>query len=208
MLPTICRTFIFEDSFFDMEAIKNILLKIHEIQIVGEAFTIGDALEICRKKRPNLIIVDGSIHDDKTIGPSFVRSVRKEFPEVHILGLTRFPDLVDALKHAGCNFVVNKNFIEDQADAVKYIKETLLPQSIHGSDGFPPPPNLTEEEDRILRMICDGLTEDQIASQSGYPTRKPIRRIKNSLFNKFGAASVAQLVHLAYKTGYLNPHKD
>ena len=206
MLPIVCRTFIFEDQFFDMEAIKSILKKINEIQIVGEASMIGEALEICRLKRPNFIIADGSIYGDKTMGPNFVKTVRKELPDVRILGLTRFPDMVDVLRRAGCDFVANKTMIENQAVAVKYIKETLLPKPIYAV--HLKPPTLTEEEGLILRFICDGLTEEQIASQLGHPTRKPVRRIKNNLFHKFGATSVAQLVHLAYKTGYLDPNDN
>lgn len=206
MLPIVCRTFIFEDQFFDMEAIKSILQKINEIQIVGEASMIGEALEVCRSKQPNLIIADGSIYGDKTMGPSFVRSVRRELPEVRILGLTRFPDMVDVLKRAGCDFVANKTMIENQAAAVKYIRETLLPRPQFAVQLKPP--TLSDEEGMVLRLICEGLTEEQIAAQLGHPTRKPVRRIKNNLFHKFGAASVAQLVHLAYKTGYLNPDEN
>ncbi|PWB76954.1 MAG: hypothetical protein C3F07_02755 [Anaerolineales bacterium] len=206
MLPMICRTFIFEDSFFDMEAIKSILMKIQEIQIVGESYVIGEALQICRSKRPNLIIADGSIHDDRSIGPNFVKSVRAELPEVRILGLTRFPDMVEILKRAGCDYVVNKNMIENHEAAVKYIRETLIPRPQYAVPLEPP--KLTEEEDAILRKICDGMTEEQIAADLGHQTRKPIRRIKNNLFNKFGANSVAQLVHLAYRTGYLKPDED
>lgn len=206
MLPTICRTFIFEDSYFDMEAIKSILLKIHEVQIVGEAAMVGEALEICRRRQPHLIIADGSIHDDKTVGPNFVRNVRKELPDVRILGLTRFPDMVEVLKRAGCDFVVNKSVIENHAAAVKYIKETLLPRP---QFAVPlKPPELTAEEGKVLKMICDGKTEHQMAAALGHSTRKPVRSLKNNLFRKFGATSVAQLVHLAYKTGYLDPGEE
>ena len=206
MLPTLCRVFIFEDQYFDRAAIKSILQKINEIQIVGEAAMIGEALEICRLKNPDLIIADASIYDDKTIGPSFVKSARKELPEVRILGLTRHPDMIDVLKRAGCDFVANKNLIENHSTAVRYIRETLLPRVQYASPLKPP--TLSGEEDTILRMIANGLTEDQIASALGHPTRKPVRRIKNTLFNKFGAGSVAQLVHLAYKSGYLKPDED
>jgi len=203
MLPTVCRVFIFEDEFFDKEAIKSILQRINEIQIVGAADKIGEALEICRQKNPNLIIADGAIYDDKTIGPSFVKSVRKVLPEVRILGLTRYPDMVDLLKRAGCDFVVNKRVIENHEDAVSYIRETLLPRVQYV---IPlKPPSLTQDEDEVLRMIADGNSEDQIAVALGFPTRKPVRRIKKNLFNKFGASTQAQLVNLAFKTGYLKP---
>jgi len=203
MLPTVCRVFIFEDEFFDKEAIKSILQRINEILIVAAADKIGEALEICRQKNPNLIIADGAIYDDKTIGPSFVKSVRKVLPEVRILGLTRYPDMVDLLKRAGCDFVVNKRVIENHEDAVSYIRETLLPRVQYV---IPlKPPSLTQDEDEVLRMIADGNSEDQIAVALGFPTRKPVRRIKKNLFNKFGASTQAQLVNLAFKTGYLKP---
>jgi DNA-binding NarL/FixJ family response regulator len=200
------RTFIFEDQFFDLEAIRAILAKIPEIQIIDNASTVGEALAQCKKLKPDLIIADSDIYGDKSAGPNFVRTIKKILPNVRILGMTRYSECIDTLRHAGCDFVVNKSLIENDKAAVKYLYETLIPKPEY----YLPiqAPKLTKEEDEILRKICDGYTEDEIAVQMGLDTRRPIRRIKDILFEKFGAINVPNLIHLAYKSGYLNPAED
>ena len=199
----IYRTFIFEDIFFDLEAIKSILARIPEIQIVDHGSTIGEALRVCKEKKPDLIIADSDMYGDKQVGPNFVRAVKQELPDVRILGMTRHADCIDALKRAGCNYVVNKSLIENHEAAVKFLRETLLPKPQYATDLRPP--ILTKEEDQVLRMICEGQTENEIADKLGAGTRKPIRNVKLSLFEKFGALNAPNLVYLAFKTGYLSP---
>jgi DNA-binding NarL/FixJ family response regulator len=206
MLPKNFSAFIFEDTFFDLEAIKSILRKIPEIDIIGHGHAIGESVQFCEKYRPELVIADGEVHGDKSVGPNFVRTIRKKLPDTRILGLTRWPDCIATLKNAGCDFVVNKNLIENQDTAIKYLRETLLfrPETA----AYLSPPSLTPEQDQILRLICEGNTEDQIAVVLKLKSRRSVKHVKDQLFNKFGADNVAQLVHLAYKTGYLRPDEE
>ena len=132
-----------------------------------------------------------------------MRYIRTVLSEVRILGITYHADLVDNLERAGCDYVVNKALIENQEAAIKYIRETLLPKPAFFRTFKPP--QLTEQQDRVLHYICEGLTEEDIARKLGFDNRKPIRNIKNTLFEIFGAVSAANLVHLAYQSGYLNP---
>ena len=197
------RTYIFEDIFFDLEAIKSILARIPEVQIIDHGSTIGEALRTCEEKKPDLIIADSDMYGDKQVGPNFVRAVKQKLPEVRILGMTRHADCIETLKRAGCDYVVNKSLIENHEAAVKFLRETLLPKPQYAVDLRPP--TLTQEEDQVLRMICEGQTENEIAEKLGAGTRKPIRNVKLALFDKFGALNSPNLVYLAYKSGYLNP---
>lgn len=206
MLAMMYRTYILEDRFFDLEAIKAILARIPEIQVIGSTSMPGEALEFCRQKKPDLIIVDGDIYGDKTAGPAFVKNVRKILPESRVLGMTRYDECIDPLKRAGCNYVVNKNVIENQDAALKFLRETFFPKPQHLRSLSPP--SLTEEESQVLRLICEGNTEDQIALFLGFPSRKRVRKVKNTLFSKFNALNVAHLVYLAFMTGYLHPDDD
>lgn len=206
MLSTIYRTYILEDRFFDLEAIKAILAKIPEIQVIGHTAMPGEALEFCRQKKPDLIIVDGDIYGDKTISPGFVKNARKYLPEARLLGMTRYDECIDPLKRAGCNYVVNKNVIENQDAALKFLRETFFPKPQYLRSILPP--SLTDDESKVLRLICEGNTEDQIGLVLGYPTRKRVRKIKNTLFSKFNAINVAHLVYLAFMTGYLRADDD
>lgn len=205
-LNKIYKTFILEDKYFELSALEKILGGIPEIMIIGTADTTAIALSQCEKLRPDLIIADAKIGQDKTAGASFVRFIRTILPDVRILGITYHADLVDNLERAGCNYVVNKALIENQEAAIRYIRETLLPKPAF----FRPfkPPQLTEQQDQVLHYICEGLTEEDIASKLGFDNRKPVRNIKNNLFEIFGAVSAANLVHLAYQSGYLNPDRS
>jgi DNA-binding NarL/FixJ family response regulator len=206
MLTSIYRTYILEDRFFDLEAIKAILAKIPEIQVIGSTAMPGEALEFCRQKKPDLIIVDGDIYGDKTVSPNFVKNVRKFLPESRVLGMTRYDECIDPLRRAGCNYVVNKNVIENHETALKFLRETFFPKPQHLRSLSPP--SLTDDESKVLRLICEGNTEEQIALVSGYSSRKRVRKIKNTLFSKFNAINVAHLVYLAFMTGYLHPEDD
>ncbi|MBN2044198.1 MAG: response regulator transcription factor [Anaerolineales bacterium] len=198
------RVVIFEDDFLDIEGIKSIISNIPDAVLVGEFSTPREALSRCQQLKPDLLIVDADIHGDKTVGPTFVRNVLKVLPDTRILGMTRYPECISSLKHAGCDIVVNKKILDNLLTAEKYFREALMPPLDYGTD--PLPVSLSDEEERVLKYICQGLTEDEITEIMGFSgTRKRVRGIKTSLFNKFGAKNVANLVSNAYERGYLVP---
>lgn len=202
----IYRTVIVEDNFIDSQALEKIIGELSEIQLLSVVSTIMEAFSVCEKLKPDFIIVDGKIGQEKMAGANFVKNIRKLLPEVRVLGLTYHPDLIDGLKKAGCDYVANKALVENYDAAKKFIREALSPKPEYYRDFAPP--TLTEAQDKVLKLICEGYTEEEIAKLFGHESRKPVRTIKNTLFDIFGARSAANLVHLAYKSGYLHPDRD
>ncbi|HMZ07360.1 MAG TPA: response regulator transcription factor [Anaerolineales bacterium] len=200
------RTVILDDEFLQQSALEKILSGLSQIQIVGTAATTMEAFSICERLKPDLIIADAKIGQEKMAGATFVKNIKKILPDVRILGLTYHADLIDGLKRAGCDYVANKALIESPEDARKFIREAISPRPEYYRDFAPP--SLTEAQDRVLKLICEGYTEDEIAKEFGSDSRKPIRNIKNTLFDIFGAKSAANLIHLAYRSGYLHPDRD
>ena len=200
------RTVILDDEFLQQSALEKILSGLSQIQIVGTAATTMEAFSICERLKPDLIIADAKIGQEKMAGATFVKNIKKILPNVRILGLTYHADLIDGLKRAGCDYVANKALIESPEDARKFIREAISPRPEYYRDFAPP--SLTEAQDRVLKLICEGYTEDEIAKEFGSDSRKPIRNIKNTLFDIFGAKSAANLIHLAYRSGYLHPDRD
>jgi len=198
--------YILEDSYLQLTALKEILSSISNINVVGSARTLADALSECERMKPDLIIVDAKIDHDEGAGGKFIRYIRRQLPGVSILGLTHHTDLLEGLKQAGCDYVAHKALIESPANAKKYIEEALKPKPAYFREEAPP--TLTDAEDRVLKLICQGYTEQQIADELKYQSRKSVKTVKQALFDAFGAISAPNLVHLAYKTGYLNPDKD
>lgn len=215
--------FILEDKYWDRSALTNILNSIDNIQIIGFAETIPDAISECEKKKPDLIIVDGQIGYDKRAGEKFVRYIRKQQPEVRFLGLSYHPDLLPGLKQAGCHYAEHKTLIENFEAAKKFIAGALSQQPIKYRDETPP--SLNTIQDRVLKLICEGFTEAEIGQDllkltyEGFKKEEidleiknasltSVKRIKQSLFDSFGAKNAPHLVHLAYRTGYLDPNSD
>jgi DNA-binding NarL/FixJ family response regulator len=202
----IYTVFILEDSFWDLSALTKILESIDNIQIIGTAETVPEAIAECTAKKPDLIIVDAKIGYDKSAGEKFVRYIRNQQPDIRILGLSYHIDLLPGLKLAGCHYVEHKALIEDREAARKFIQGALTPKPVKYREEAPP--TLSTIEDRVLKLISEGYTEAEIAKELGYPSAKSVKKLKQSLYNIFGAKNAPQLVNLAYKTGYLNPDTD
>ncbi len=200
------RTIILDDDFLQLNALEKILSGLPQIQVVGTAATTMEAFSICERLKPDLIIADAKIGQEKMAGATFVKNIKKILPEVRVLGLTYHSDLIDGLKRAGCDYAVNKALLESPEATKKFILEAIRPKPEYYREFAPP--TLTEVQDRVLKLICEGCTEDEIAREFGNDSRKPIRNIKNQLFDIFGAKSAANLIHLAYKSGYLHPDYD
>jgi len=199
-------TFILEDSYFELSALTKIVESMEHIHVVGSATTVPEAILECERKKPDLIIVDAKIGYDKKAGEKFVRYIRNQLPGVRFLGLSYHTDLLEGLKQAGCDYVEHKALIENPEIAKKFIQGALTPKPVNYHDYAPP--TLTEAEDRVLELICEGYTELEIENELKYPSQKSVKKVKKSLFEAFGAKSAPNLVHLAYKTGYLDPDSD
>jgi DNA-binding NarL/FixJ family response regulator len=197
------NVYILEDSYLQLTALKEILASISNVNIVGTARTLSDAMRECEKKKPDLIIVDAKINNDDDAGGKFVRYIRRQIPGVRTLGLTYHADLLERLKQAGCDYVAHKALIESPENTKKFIEEALKPKPASFRDEAAP--LLTDTEDKVLKLICEGYTENQIAEKLGFASRKSVKTVKQALFDSFGAISAPNLVHLAYKSGYLDP---
>jgi|WetSurMetagenome_2_1015567.scaffolds.fasta_scaffold63826_2 two-component system, NarL family, invasion response regulator UvrY len=200
------RTVIFDDDEIDVRGICDILKGIPEIAVVGKFDVMGEALVRCRELQPDLIIVDADIRDDKNVGPNFVRNVLRQQPQIKLLGLTKWPDCVLSLKRAGCHEAVLKQFFDDEKAALKFIRETLMEKSFFMKEE---PPQLSEDEDKVVRMVASGCTENEISDKLN-KTRKQVRNIKLTLKSKFGASTGRdpELVALAYRKGYFRPDDE
>jgi ActR/RegA family two-component response regulator len=126
----IYTVFILEDSFWDLSALTKILESIDNIQIIGTAETVPEAIAECTAKKPDLIIVDAKIGYDKSAGEKFVRYIRNQQPDIRILGLSYHIDLLPGLKLAGCHYVEHKALIEDREAARKFIQGALTPKPV------------------------------------------------------------------------------
>lgn len=201
------KTLILEDRYIDVLGLKRILDQIKEVVVVAECRTPQDAITKTKDLKPDFFIVDGEIYDNKKAGEQFVKEIRKNFPFVKILGLTQYPECIEPLRHAGCNHVVNKKLIDNQTAAEQHIREVLNSPLLSITESYPPP-NLSELEDKVLRLIASGFTDPEIKNLLSMKNIKSAKRVRESLMQKFSARKSTELVSLAYRTKYFSPDDD
>lgn len=201
------KVLVLEDTYYDLQATERILHEAlrsepHDIKSVQ---IVQEGLVLCEQWAPDLIVADGEIYNDKKAGAEFVREARRLLPEAKIMGLTRWPECYQPLKHAGCDHVINKSVFDSPASVEKHLRAALLSRPRLRVAKYPP--SVPAEPDRVLRRMARGLTELQIADELCI-TQRQVKYHKQTLYDKFGTSKDNELIALAYKTGYLSPDDD
>ncbi len=79
---------------------------------------------------------------------------------------------------------------------------TPTPPSAYRQEADRPRPNLTEREKQILRLVCDGLTNGEIASCL-HVSRETVKSELKRIFRKIGVSNRTQAAVLLVRNGWL-----
>ena len=86
---------------------------------------------------------------------------------------------------------VQNNAFQPRADAVAFRIERERPR-----------PNLTEREKEVLRLVCDGLTNAEIATKL-HVSRETVKSELKRIFRKIGVGNRTQAAVLLVKNHWL-----
>jgi NarL family two-component system response regulator LiaR len=143
-----------------------------DLELVGEAKNGLEALNLCRKKKPDVILMD--LMMPEMDGIAATRAILADYPEIKIIAMTSFEEeeLVQGVLSAGAISYLLKNVTAD--DLAKAIRDavsgrsTLSPEAatalIHATRPTKQPSfDLTEREREVLNLVVQGHSNQQIA---------------------------------------------
>ena len=143
-----------------------------DLELVGEAKNGLDALNLCRKKKPDVILMD--LMMPEMDGIAATRAILADYPDIKIIAMTSFEEeeLVQGVLSAGAMGYLLKNVTAD--DLAKAIRDavsgrsTLSPEAatalIHATRPTQQPSfDLTEREREVLNLVVQGYSNQQIA---------------------------------------------
>jgi DNA-binding NarL/FixJ family response regulator len=80
-----------------------------DVQVVGEADSGQEAIELARQIKPDVIIMDVSMPEMD--GIEATRRIKNELPETRVIGLSMFEDehVTKAMRQAGAEVLVSKS---------------------------------------------------------------------------------------------------
>ena len=188
--------------------LKAVLAEDSGIRVVGEASDGKEALEMCIRLRPVVVLMDMRMPEyDGSYG---TRKIKDAVPEVKVLVLTTFDDkeTVDRALSAGADGYLLKemdssqilNSIRAVAGGISVFcdnvfrsirKEAAIPQDAGNYD-------LTPRETDILRLICDGADNKEIAAKL-YLAEGTVRNSISRMLEKLGLKDRTQLAVFAIK---------
>ena len=143
-----------------------------DLELVAEAKNGLEALNLCREKKPDVILMD--LMMPEMDGIAATRAILADYPEIKIIAMTSFEEeeLVQGVLAAGAISYLLKNVTSDElALAIRAAflgKSTLSPEAARVLVQATRPTkqplfDLTEREMEVLNLVAQGQSNQQIA---------------------------------------------
>lgn len=178
------------------------------ITVVGEASNGDEAVSLFLEHRPDVVVMDSAMPGMGGIGAT--RAILARHPEARVLMLSMHSEetLVRQALDVGARGYVLKSALDlDLAAAVKRIhagEQVVDPAIVRTPAAGEERGRLTPRELEVLQLICDGLSNKEIAVQLGL-SANTVAVHRARIMNALGVHKTAELVMYALQNGLINP---
>jgi DNA-binding NarL/FixJ family response regulator len=191
------RVFLLDDHEVVRSGLRALLEASGDIDVVGEAGTVEEALARIPPTRPNVAVLDVRLPDGS--GIEVCREIRSRWSDIACLMLTSYADdeaLFAAVMAGAAGYLLKRVGSTDLVDAVRRagdgqslldpaLIERVLERLRKGPDEDSRLASLTPQERRILELITEGRTNRQIADAM-LLAEKTVKNYISALFAKLG----------------------
>ena len=205
---TTIRAFLLDDHEVVRRGVAALLSAEDDIEVVGEAGTMEQALVRVPAVLPDVAVLDVRLPDGD--GVTVCRELRSRMPGLACLMLTSFDDedaLFKAVMAGAAGYVLKQIHGTDLVGAVRTVasgRSLLDPRSTarmlerirSGKEKKDPLHALSGQERRILELIGEGLTNRQIGERM-FLAEKTIKNYVSSIFTKLGMSRRTQAAAFA-----------
>ena len=201
---------IADDTLIAREGLKSILEGVRGIEVVGEASSAQEAVQLAQERRPDVVLMDLLWHGDDTAGIEATRQITRGTPECKVLLVTVYPQLISKAREAGATAALEKGFSKD--DLVNLIRHVHRTQQFtvarFGDDvantlGLPPQEALTPREEQVLQLLVEGKGVRQIAVDLGIAP-STVKNHVQSIYGKLQVSNRAEAVRKAMRAGIVH----
>jgi DNA-binding NarL/FixJ family response regulator len=178
------------------------------LKIIWEAEDGKDLLHKIKIKMPNVLLMD--IRMPEMDGVNAISLLRKEYEEVKIIVLTMYDDqeMISRMMEMGANAYLTKTTDPEEIynailgcmnddfyfnDLVNKAVMMKLQHKKSAKQYYPNPIKFTDKELKILRLLAEDKTTEEI-SKEVYLSPRTIETIRQNMKSKVGAKTIAGLV--------------
>jgi DNA-binding NarL/FixJ family response regulator len=191
------RVFLVDDHEIVRDGLRAVIDATDDLEVVGEASTVADAITRLDSSRPDVAVVDLFLPDGD--GVQVCRESRSRRPELHCLILTSFSDdeaLFDAIMAGAAGYVLKGARSGELLDSIRQVAagRSLLDPAVTarvfemfrtGRETDRRLASLSQQERRVLDLLSEGLTNRQIATKLNL-AEKTVKNYVSNLLMKMG----------------------
>jgi DNA-binding NarL/FixJ family response regulator len=196
-----------DDHSMVIEGMKSILTQIPGVQVKATASNAFEAIAALRQHAVDVAFVDINLPDIS--GIELCTKIKKEFPEVHVLGLSTFKQrsyVSQMIANGASGYLLKSAGKEEIDEAIKNVLAGKMYFSVDINNtkaetlSEDEAPTLTRREKEILKMIAEGLTTNEIA-QKIFVSPYTVDTHRKNLLSKFDVSNTALLIKTAATFG-------
>ncbi|MFF5492450.1 response regulator [Streptomyces aquilus] len=218
------RVLLADDQTLVRAAFAMLVESAGDMEVVGEAGTGREAVELARAARADLIVMDIRMPDLDGIEATRLIAADPDLAGVKVLVLTTYDtdeNIVEALRAGASGFLVKDTRPAEMLEAIRTVAagESLLspgptarliarllrsPGAVGAFAAEGGPECLSEREREVLTLVGRGLNNTEIGEALGLSPLTAKTHVSR-IMGKLGARDRAQLVIVAYESGMVAP---
>lgn len=178
-----------------------------DLELIGEASSGREALELFRKHQPDVTLMD--LQMPEMNGIDAIGAIRAEFPQARIVVLTTHPGDVQvsrALKAGARGYLLKGELRKELLDTIRAVhagqkrvsREVAAEIAEHSADA-----TLTPREVEVLRLVAAGNANKEIGAQLSL-TEVTVKSHLRNILGKLGANDRTHAVTVAVKRGMID----
>ena len=212
------RIAIVDDHIILRQGLRALLEIEGDLDVVGEAGSAREAIDLVRRTQPGVILSDIALPDQS--GLALIAQLQQCCPHARILILSAYgsEDYIRAALNARADGYVLKDAsraellyaIRAVARGEKFLSAAIMARAVSGlitaPDGSRPPggaPTITGREREVLIRVAQGLPNKAIAKELDLAV-KTVEKHRSNLMRKLSLHNSAEVTMYAVRTGLVN----
>jgi two-component system response regulator NreC len=211
------RIVLADDHEIVREGLRMIIESQPDLEVIGEASTGREAVQLASTQQPDLILMDLTMPEMN--GMEATIAIKHAHPEVQVLVLTMHDSqehFFRLLQAGASGYVLKGGAKSDLLAAIRAVArgDVFLHPSLakrlvsdylrrQKAEDEPAADRLTEREEEVLRLIAEGRTGREIA-EALVLSPNTVERHRANLMGKLGLHSRADLVKYAIRQGIID----
>ena len=196
------RILIADDHMLMRIGLTSFISEKDDLECVGEADNGRTAVELARKLKPDVVIMD--LMMPELSGAEATKLIHDRLPETRIVVLTSYgtsQELAEAVANGASAALLKDTSTADLVDAIRQVadgKTILPPELTPEGDASGPHANLTDHQRKILASLAAGRSNADIGREFGI-TENTVKKIVSTIFAKLGASSRSEAAAIAHR---------